>query len=212
MDNFLNTSSTIGAYLALSHFAGTLDKIVPSKIPVIAFYGDLSFIYIFDQVFGYKLLDNWNGEYGRENYISFDEERPKFFEKAAKIFRSTCSSVVHDMIKVLSYSPNEIPLLNLTLGYNITKNRKNQIVFRINTFNGIKRASPTLLMSWLLKRHIKAIEQKLGEKPDEIAFYIFDEFDTPAKFRIQNGLKESCDLAEIECSFVETLQMESIQM
>uniref|UniRef100_A0AC35GF72 Uncharacterized protein n=1 Tax=Panagrolaimus sp. PS1159 TaxID=55785 RepID=A0AC35GF72_9BILA len=209
-DNFVLSSSTREANIPFLNYAVKFDCTLPSKIPVIAFYGDLSFIYISDGIFGYNILDSWNGKYGKELYISFNERQPKFFDQASKILSSTCSYVVHDIIKVLSYSPEDIPLSNPTFGYNITKDSENQILFTVNTFNGIKKKSPTALMALFLKKHIKEIQQKLKKRPTEIALYLFEEFDKAAENRIRNGLKESCKMAKIDCSFVETLPLELI--
>uniref|UniRef100_A0A914Y1X6 Uncharacterized protein n=1 Tax=Panagrolaimus superbus TaxID=310955 RepID=A0A914Y1X6_9BILA len=206
VDNQGNTSSTSGAFLALPKFATILDESFSSKkIPVIALYGDLSFIYIFNEIFGYKTLEAWNGDFGKELYISFDEKKPKFFEKATKIFQSTCSSVVHDVIKVMSTSIDDMDSLYPTFGYNLTTDSNNEILYEFNSSSGTKKASPIVLMSSLLKEHVKVIKRETGENIKKLLFYLFDELDDASKNRVKKGLKESCKRLDIDCGFIKTL-------
>uniref|UniRef100_A0AC34FNF2 Uncharacterized protein n=1 Tax=Panagrolaimus sp. ES5 TaxID=591445 RepID=A0AC34FNF2_9BILA len=213
IDNDINTTSTNSAFLALPQFATILDESFSSKkVPVIAFFGDLSFIYVYSEIFGYKTLEAWNGDSGKDLYISFDEKKPKFFEKATKIFQSTCSSVVHDIIKVMSTAPDEIHSLNPTFGYKLTKDSNNQIWYKFSSFAGTKKSTPTVLMSILLKEHVKIIKRETGETPTKLLFYLFDEFDDASKNRVKKSLKESCKMLEINCGFVKTLSTKFLHM
>uniref|UniRef100_A0AC34FSR3 Uncharacterized protein n=1 Tax=Panagrolaimus sp. ES5 TaxID=591445 RepID=A0AC34FSR3_9BILA len=180
-----------------------LNKKMDSKIPVIAFHFELSFIYIYDdEKGGYKLLDSWNGKLGKELFISFDEKKPKFFEKAAKKFQSTCNSVVHDIIQTMSKP--------LPKTYSVTSDSENPILFKYTNFDGSKKtATPAKIMSLLLKEHLKVIENESGEFPRAIAFSLLDDYDedkggSDEKNRIKKELKKSCDLINLECSFVDT--------
>lgn len=62
IDNFVNTTSTTGVRLNLTKFAKIIGESFSSKVPVIAIYGDLSFIFIYDEnVENYKTFKDWNG-------------------------------------------------------------------------------------------------------------------------------------------------------
>jgi hypothetical protein len=139
-------------------FAKDLDEMVKTNIPVIGFMGELSFIYIKnDDESGYKLLESWNGKLGKELFINFDENKPKFFEKAIESFRTTCTSVVHNVIATMSMSPETIASgMRPTFGYTLTIDEKNQTLYNYKNFDGTEKSdSPSTFMTMLLKEHLK---------------------------------------------------------
>uniref|UniRef100_A0AC35FWG5 Uncharacterized protein n=1 Tax=Panagrolaimus sp. PS1159 TaxID=55785 RepID=A0AC35FWG5_9BILA len=189
-----------------TRFAKDLDEMASSKIPVIGFMGELSFIYIKDdETNEYKLLESWNGKLGKELFLTFDEKKPKFFENAIESFRTTCTSVIHNVIATMSMSPETIASgMRPTFGYTLTLDDKNQTLYNYKTFDGTEKSeSPSTLMTTLLKEHLKEIKKEAGEKPKEIAFFIFDNYSTEEKERVQKGLEKSCESLKIKCTFIE---------
>uniref|UniRef100_A0A914Q971 Uncharacterized protein n=1 Tax=Panagrolaimus davidi TaxID=227884 RepID=A0A914Q971_9BILA len=136
-----------------------LTQIISEKYPVIIFRDSISLICIFNpQKNQYEFLDTWNDIFGRDLFISFDEKKPKYFEKAAEVFKLKPTFVVYDLLRILSIRPNEL-LANKGAshwGFTVTKDINN----------------PILLM--LLKQHIKAITKKTGTKPKQLACFYFD--------------------------------------
>uniref|UniRef100_A0A914Z2C9 Uncharacterized protein n=1 Tax=Panagrolaimus superbus TaxID=310955 RepID=A0A914Z2C9_9BILA len=179
------------------------------QFPVIGFYGELSFMYVKDDDdSNFKLLDSWNGKLGKDLYISFDEEKPIFFEKAVKKFLcGRKKSVIHDIIKVMSTPPTQLSSLE-SFGYTIFSDENHPVLMIVENFaEENKGASPAFLMALLLREHLKELKMKFGKKPNKIGFCLFDDFETgEAKKRVENGLKESCKMLNgLECSFFEAV-------
>uniref|UniRef100_A0A914QUW4 Uncharacterized protein n=1 Tax=Panagrolaimus davidi TaxID=227884 RepID=A0A914QUW4_9BILA len=177
------------------------------EIPVIGFYGELSFIYVKNDD-GYKFLDSWNGKLGKDLYISFDEEKPRFFNDAVEKFLTNGKSVVHDLIKIMSTSPSDLSSHH-PYGYKISSDSEHPILILIENHLGEKKAaSPSFLMAMLLKKHLKELRKKTGKAPNKIGFCLFDDFKNNAegKKRLENGLKESCQMLKgVECCFIEAV-------
>uniref|UniRef100_A0AC35GCA3 Uncharacterized protein n=1 Tax=Panagrolaimus sp. PS1159 TaxID=55785 RepID=A0AC35GCA3_9BILA len=117
-------------------------------------------------------------------------------------------SVVHDLIKIMSTSASKVSSLYPTLGYTISEPEHPILYNFINYLGEKKAATPAFLMVLVLKEHLKELKGIFGEKPKEIGFCIFDDFDgdSEAKKRVENGLKESCQLlGKLECSFIESV-------
>uniref|UniRef100_A0AC34F6B2 Uncharacterized protein n=1 Tax=Panagrolaimus sp. ES5 TaxID=591445 RepID=A0AC34F6B2_9BILA len=160
------------------------------NIPVIGFYGELSFIYVKDENGKYMLLDSWNGKLGKDLYISFDEKKPKFFENAVKTFLSKKNSVCHDLIKIVSTSPSELSTALHPFGYTISSDAQNPVLIAIDNHLGEKKAaSPTFLMAMLLKQHLKELKNTIGKTPNKIGFCLFDDFENKeeAKKRLEKS-------------------------
>uniref|UniRef100_A0A914P6J8 Uncharacterized protein n=1 Tax=Panagrolaimus davidi TaxID=227884 RepID=A0A914P6J8_9BILA len=109
----------------------------------------------------------------------------------------------------MSMPPENIEPGN-TWGFTITKDSENPVLLEFDTFDGTKKhASPSFLMAVLLRKHFKAIEDEIGEKPKEIAFWIYNELNDEEQFdedemkRIKKGLKESCKLLNVNCIFID---------
>uniref|UniRef100_A0A914QWQ4 Uncharacterized protein n=1 Tax=Panagrolaimus davidi TaxID=227884 RepID=A0A914QWQ4_9BILA len=155
-----------------------LTQIISEKYPVIIFRDLISLICIFNpQKNQYEFLDTWNGIYGRDLFISFDEKKPKYFEKAAEVFKLKPTFVVYDLLCILSIPPNELQAIKCPShwGFTVTKDINNPILLEFDDYNAPKTAAtPILLMAMLLKQHIKAITKKTGTKPKQLACCYFD--------------------------------------
>uniref|UniRef100_A0A914Q474 Uncharacterized protein n=1 Tax=Panagrolaimus davidi TaxID=227884 RepID=A0A914Q474_9BILA len=165
-------------------------------IPVIGFYDDSSVICVCEND-EYKFLNVWNGIFGNQLLIAFDEVKPKLFNKAAESHRRKPSFVVSDLINIMSRSPEE--QIN-KWQFKVTRDAKNPILIEFDCYGGIKKAAtPAFLMGMLLKEHLKAIKYETGENPTEIGFYFINQTETE---RIKKQIKESCRLLKIGCIFV----------
>uniref|UniRef100_A0A914XVG9 Uncharacterized protein n=1 Tax=Panagrolaimus superbus TaxID=310955 RepID=A0A914XVG9_9BILA len=70
-----------------------------SGIPVITFIENLSFICIKkDGKTDYEYLESWNGKFGMDLYISFDEEKPKYCQDALEVARTEPTFSVFGML------------------------------------------------------------------------------------------------------------------
>uniref|UniRef100_A0A914PCI1 Uncharacterized protein n=1 Tax=Panagrolaimus davidi TaxID=227884 RepID=A0A914PCI1_9BILA len=90
-------------------------------------------------------------------------------------------------------------------GFTFTKNAENPVLLEFENFDGTKKvSSPSFLMAMFLRQHLKAIEKKVGEKPKEIALWIFEEgFNEIQMKRIKDGLGEACKLLKLGFTFVD---------
>uniref|UniRef100_A0A914QWM9 Uncharacterized protein n=1 Tax=Panagrolaimus davidi TaxID=227884 RepID=A0A914QWM9_9BILA len=155
-----------------------LTQTISEKYPVIIFCDNISLICIFNpQKNQYEFLDTWNDIYGRDLVISFDEKKPKYFEKAAEVFKLKPTFVVYDLLHILSIPPNELLAYKGAShwGFTVTKDIDNPILLEFDDYNAPKTAAtPILLMAMLLKQHIKAITTKTGTKPKQLAYCYFN--------------------------------------
>uniref|UniRef100_A0AC34FNU5 Uncharacterized protein n=1 Tax=Panagrolaimus sp. ES5 TaxID=591445 RepID=A0AC34FNU5_9BILA len=144
-----------------------LDITCKEKVPVILFFYNISFICIPTKTETqlYEFLDEWNGAFGKDLYISFDEENPKYCEDALEVYKSNPSFVVYDLVKIILMSPNNIDT-NSDWKFTFTKDSENPVLLEFDTFDGTKKAaSPQFLLAMLIKQHVKAITAKTAEKP-----------------------------------------------
>uniref|UniRef100_A0AC34F4P2 Uncharacterized protein n=1 Tax=Panagrolaimus sp. ES5 TaxID=591445 RepID=A0AC34F4P2_9BILA len=179
-----------------------LDENVQTKIPIIGFLDNFSVICICKENGGYKFMESWNDFYGKENIISFEEEKPKYFDDALKVYFERTSSVVYDLTKIMSMPSDKIEINNYW-GFKITKDSENPILLEFENFDGMKKAaSPSFFMAMILKEQLRAIKNEIGEKPPSIGLYIADKFNSDEKSRVEKELQKSCDLLKIECIFV----------
>uniref|UniRef100_A0AC35F709 Uncharacterized protein n=1 Tax=Panagrolaimus sp. PS1159 TaxID=55785 RepID=A0AC35F709_9BILA len=182
-----------------------IDTKLESKIPLIGFYDNSSVICTYkNSEERYKFLNEWNGMYGNNCFISFDRKRPKFGQKAMDSVNTNNTSVIFDLIKIMSMSPENIEP-DKKWGFTITKNVENQILLKFVNFDGRKkRSTPTFLMALLLRKHLKVIERKIREKPTKIAFWIMKQKYSEEEIqRIKESLLESCKSLKIDCCFVD---------
>uniref|UniRef100_A0A914QP05 Uncharacterized protein n=1 Tax=Panagrolaimus davidi TaxID=227884 RepID=A0A914QP05_9BILA len=202
MENFIKIKHEAIIFPQLEAFALNLSVKHPEmKIPVIGILNGISVICLRKDG-GYKFLDSWNGVYGKELAISFDEEKPKFFEDAFRALLLKPTFGVYDLMKILSMSPDNIKI-DEKWKFTITKDSNNPILLEFDTFEGTtKLSTPAFLMAMIIRQHLKAIKTVIGEKPTEIGICILDDFNENKKIRVENQLKESCEMLKIECKFV----------
>lgn len=104
----------------------------------------------------------------------------------------------------MSINSEAIPTFK-SIGYNLTSDSNNEVLFEYNNFDGTKKSeSPSSLMTLVLKEHLKVIKEEIGEKPSEIALFIFDSFKEEEKKRVMKGLEASCETLKLKCNFVES--------
>uniref|UniRef100_A0AC34FAI3 Uncharacterized protein n=1 Tax=Panagrolaimus sp. ES5 TaxID=591445 RepID=A0AC34FAI3_9BILA len=184
-----------------------LNELLPSKIPFIAFFDNSSVIAIYDEATeGYDFLKEWNGMYGINCFISFDQKKPKFGNDAMEVILTKNTFVVFDLLKIMSMPSDDIRI-DKTWGFKFTKDCNNPVLLQFDNFDGtIKEASPEFLMALFLRQHLKAIQESNNddrEKPKEIAFWIQKQkFNDEEYTRIQEGIAKACQLLKIDCCFV----------
>uniref|UniRef100_A0A914PMX2 Uncharacterized protein n=1 Tax=Panagrolaimus davidi TaxID=227884 RepID=A0A914PMX2_9BILA len=179
-----------------------LSRFVPSKAPVIGFF-DNSSVICHHKDGCYKFLDTWNGVYGREMLISFASKKAKFMEDAVEDLRTKPSYVVLDLARITAMPINEVKN-NGPWNFAFTKDEKNPVLVEFDNYGGVKKAaSPAFLMAMLLKEHLKAIKDEIGEKPTEVVFCLLDDFYKPEEqSRITVQFEEACKLLKIETSIL----------
>uniref|UniRef100_A0A914Z8T1 Uncharacterized protein n=1 Tax=Panagrolaimus superbus TaxID=310955 RepID=A0A914Z8T1_9BILA len=177
-------------------------RFVPSKAPVIGFFANSSVI-CYQKDGRYQFLDGWNGVYGRELLISFATKKPSFMEDAAEDLRTKPSYVVLDLMRIAAMPINEIKH-NGPWNFKFTSDEKNPILIEFDNYGGMKKAAPpAFLIAMLLKEHLKALKDEIGEKPTEIVFCLLDDFYKAEEMeRITNQFEEACKLLKIKTSFL----------
>uniref|UniRef100_A0AC34F8X7 Uncharacterized protein n=1 Tax=Panagrolaimus sp. ES5 TaxID=591445 RepID=A0AC34F8X7_9BILA len=177
-----------------------LDSALETKVPVIAFFDNLSVILVYKDD-EYKFVDHWNGIAGEELYISFVDDIPKYGVEAAKNFQTKPTAVVYDFLKLLSLSPDKIEA-DSTWTFKIGKNSKNPVLVKYVASDGSRKSvTPESLMALYLKEHLKVIKSETGKSPHEIALWFKDDFDVEGYGLVEERLEEACKLAKVECSF-----------
>uniref|UniRef100_A0A914QW42 Uncharacterized protein n=1 Tax=Panagrolaimus davidi TaxID=227884 RepID=A0A914QW42_9BILA len=181
-----------------------LNGICDMKTPVIGFFDNSAVICVYKNG-KYKFLDSWNGLYGNELFINFEESKAKYGMESIKADKTKMSSVVYDnLIKIISMPSDKI-VVKEEWKFVITKNAENPVLIEFVNQEGRKQAgTPSFLMAMLLKEMIKRIKNKMNEeKPKEIGFCFFDKMFEDEKQRVENGLKEACELLKIHAKFID---------
>uniref|UniRef100_A0AC34FH02 Uncharacterized protein n=1 Tax=Panagrolaimus sp. ES5 TaxID=591445 RepID=A0AC34FH02_9BILA len=175
------------------------------KIPFIGFFDNSSVIGIYNEPQGYEFLKEWNGMYGTDCFISFDQKKIKYGQEAMKMMLTKNTFVVFDILKIMSMPPNDIKT-NPSWGFKFTKDCNNPVLLQFDNFDGtIKEASPAFLMALFLRQHLKTIQEKIGEKPNEIALWVLKQrFSEAENKRIKEGLEAACKLLKTDCCYVDT--------
>uniref|UniRef100_A0A914PYR4 Uncharacterized protein n=1 Tax=Panagrolaimus davidi TaxID=227884 RepID=A0A914PYR4_9BILA len=172
------------------------------KIPFIGFFDNSSVVAVHKESDGYKFLEKWNGQFGKETFISFDKEKPQFGLDALNAIKRKHSFVVFDLIKIMSMPSDSIEESS-HWGFTFTKDAENPVLLQFNTFSGKRMAaSPAFLLAMILDQQFKAIKKEIGEKPTKIAIWIFKEYDDEGMKRIKAGIQEACELKKVECMFI----------
>uniref|UniRef100_A0A914QE64 Uncharacterized protein n=1 Tax=Panagrolaimus davidi TaxID=227884 RepID=A0A914QE64_9BILA len=171
-----------------------LDQICDMKIPVIGFFDSSAVICVYKND-GYGFLGSWNGMYGNDLIINFEAKEAKFGIEAIKADKTKMISVVYDFIKIMSMPFDKI-VVKEEWKFVITKNSENPLLIEFVNYEGRKQAgTPSFLMAMLLKEMLKRIKNEMNEeKSKEIGFCFFDKFTFAEKKRVENGLKEACEL------------------
>uniref|UniRef100_A0A914P805 Uncharacterized protein n=1 Tax=Panagrolaimus davidi TaxID=227884 RepID=A0A914P805_9BILA len=175
----------------------TVAKQNTDKYPIITFFQNLSFIYVFNEISGeYEALNERNGADGNQLYISFDEEKPKYFDDAFEVFKTFPSFVVYDLLYIMSIPPKQLKAKS-EWNFKITKDDENPVLLEFDNFDGTKKAgTPILLMAMLLKQHIKVITAKTGTKPKQIA-YTFTNLGNKKCNRLNPFIQEAFKLVNV---------------
>uniref|UniRef100_A0AC35FIA5 Uncharacterized protein n=1 Tax=Panagrolaimus sp. PS1159 TaxID=55785 RepID=A0AC35FIA5_9BILA len=170
------------------------------KVPVIAFADNLSLICICKNG-KYEYLNSWNGKFGMDLFISFDEEKPKYCHNALEVIRTKPTFVVHNIFEFMSKSPETVQECAVK-DFKITKNDESPVLLEFDYFDGTrKQATPEFLMALFLRRHLKAIKKEIGMKSMKIAFTTFAELSDEEWNRVNMKLTEACEMIKIECKF-----------
>uniref|UniRef100_A0AC35F2Z8 Uncharacterized protein n=1 Tax=Panagrolaimus sp. PS1159 TaxID=55785 RepID=A0AC35F2Z8_9BILA len=210
-ENFEIIETKSYCFNAFKKVLSQMNTLLNPKIPFIGFYDNSSVIGICkNSEEGYQFLEEWNDMFGNECFISFDQKRPKFGQSASNSLKTKNTFVVFDLLNIMSMAPEKIKI-DKTWGFTFTKNEDNPVLLKFDYFDGTKKcSSPSFLMAIFLRQHLKAIESKIGQKPEKVAFWIIDrKFNESERKRIENGLKKSCKLLKINCIFV---NLESISI
>uniref|UniRef100_A0A914QWU8 Uncharacterized protein n=1 Tax=Panagrolaimus davidi TaxID=227884 RepID=A0A914QWU8_9BILA len=190
----------------------TLPKLLTEndfKVPVIAFSENLSFICVYKNG-KYEYLNSWNGKFGMDLYISFDEEKPKYCQKALEAVRTKPTFVVHNIFEIMPKSPENVPECAFH-DFKITKDEENPVLLEFDNFDGTrKHASPEFLMALLLRQHLKAIKKEIGKKSKKIAFATFDELSDEEWNRVNMKLTEACEMVKTECEFFDLRKLRKL--
>uniref|UniRef100_A0A914QF69 Uncharacterized protein n=1 Tax=Panagrolaimus davidi TaxID=227884 RepID=A0A914QF69_9BILA len=170
-----------------------LNGICDMKIPVIGFFDSSAVICVCK-----------NRIYGNELFINFEESKAKYGMESIKAGKTKMASVVYDLIKTMSM-PSEKIVVKEEWKFVITKNSENPILIEFVNHEGRKQAgTPSFLMAMLLKEMLKRIKNEMNEeKPKEIGFCFFDKMFEDEKKRVENGLKEACELLKAESKFID---------
>uniref|UniRef100_A0A914R0P3 NurA domain-containing protein n=1 Tax=Panagrolaimus davidi TaxID=227884 RepID=A0A914R0P3_9BILA len=173
------------------------------KIPVIGFF-DSSAVICVSKNGEYKFLDSMNGLYGNELFINFEESKAKYVMESIKAGKTKMSSVVYDLIKIMAMPPGKI-IEKEEWKFVVTKNSEYPVLIEFVNHEGRKQAgTPSFLMAMLLKEMLKRIKNELNEeKPKEIGLCFFDKMFEDEKKRVENGLKEACELLKVESIFID---------
>uniref|UniRef100_A0A914Y3T3 Uncharacterized protein n=1 Tax=Panagrolaimus superbus TaxID=310955 RepID=A0A914Y3T3_9BILA len=135
--------------------------------------------------------------YGRELYISFDEEKPKYCEEALEVYKTKPSFVVFDLLQIISSSPENIDRKS-HWKFSFTKDAKNPVLLEFDSFDGIKKAaSPQFLLAMLIKQQVKVITAKIGTKPKQMS-YCFFEREKKVADKIIDAIREAFIMLKIE--------------
>uniref|UniRef100_A0AC34G1Q3 Uncharacterized protein n=1 Tax=Panagrolaimus sp. ES5 TaxID=591445 RepID=A0AC34G1Q3_9BILA len=169
------------------------------KFPVIGFYDKYSFICVWNQVDKeYKFLESWGGQWGQPMCISFAKDKPEFGHVAEEILGKHGKFVVDDFMSFMCRA-KKLPTDKPGTYFSITSDNDHSILIEFDNFDGTKKAAtPEFLMALLLKEHIKAIKNEIGEKPSKINFCFLDKFNLQDRQQIAKCLKKSCKFLQME--------------
>uniref|UniRef100_A0A914PMF9 Uncharacterized protein n=1 Tax=Panagrolaimus davidi TaxID=227884 RepID=A0A914PMF9_9BILA len=180
----------------------TLTKTVKTKVPVIEFFDNSSVICIWSEKKKcFEFSKQWNGVYGKDLFLSFEDATPKFTKK----FTKKQSFVVYDILTILATPTDEIEV-DSDWEFKVIKDaNKSSILLEYNTFFGTRSAStPDELMEILLKEHLKVIKDESGLDPTSLGFCISScyWFSSKEKKILQKKLNEICKNLKVGIEFI----------
>ena len=107
-----------------------------------------------------------------------------------------------DLLKIMSMSADKI-ITDKAWKFCITKEKNYPVLMEVAGPNKKRiKQTPAFMMAILLKEHVKAIEKETGIKPTKLGFCILCKYDKVAKKRIEQQLKEACDLLNVQFQHV----------
>uniref|UniRef100_A0A914YU04 Uncharacterized protein n=1 Tax=Panagrolaimus superbus TaxID=310955 RepID=A0A914YU04_9BILA len=179
-----------------------LDRFVSSKVPIFGFFANSSVICHYRDGF-YQFLDGWNGVYGKDLLISFATKNPTYMENAVEALQTKPSYVVLDLIRIMSMPSNDIKH-DGPWNFKFTKDAENPVLIEFDKADGSRgKASPAFLMAMLIKDHLRAIKDEIGEKPLEIGFCLLDDcYKMEQRSRIVEQFNVACKLIKIKGTFL----------
>uniref|UniRef100_A0AC35GIJ6 Uncharacterized protein n=1 Tax=Panagrolaimus sp. PS1159 TaxID=55785 RepID=A0AC35GIJ6_9BILA len=181
---------------------GINPELAKAKTPVIGFFDQSSVICLWNESKHiYEFLSSWNGKFGNDLFLNFEQEKPLFGQKAFELFQTQPASAVYDLIKIMSMPPDNFKV-NPDWSFEIIKDAEYPIVLDFVTHDGSRKvANPSFLMAVMLKEHVKAIKNEIGKKPETLGFCLLNEFNKTEEENIKKQIQEACALLSIECLF-----------
>uniref|UniRef100_A0AC34FEJ8 Uncharacterized protein n=1 Tax=Panagrolaimus sp. ES5 TaxID=591445 RepID=A0AC34FEJ8_9BILA len=188
---------------AIESFPRQITAVDQSEIPVVGFFDQSSVICIWnDEKNVYEFCQAWNGVYGNDMFLNFNQEKPSFGQKAFDLFQTKPDSAVYDLIKIMSM-PSSAIKVNPKWNFKVTEDAEHGVLLDFASHDGDRRAaSPSFLMAIMLKEHIKVIKKESGTKPEVLGFSVLKGFNEEEKERIKQQIEESCRLLSVECRFL----------
>uniref|UniRef100_A0AC34FFY6 Uncharacterized protein n=1 Tax=Panagrolaimus sp. ES5 TaxID=591445 RepID=A0AC34FFY6_9BILA len=131
----------------IENLPSTLGKIVSSKVPVIDFFDNSSVICIWNTKKNcYEFAEKWNGLYGKDLFLSFEDKTPKLTDK----FATKRSSVVYDLLEILATPEGKEIKVDPDWEFKIVKKEDGTVLIEYDTLSGIQTSStPNYLMTLL---------------------------------------------------------------
>uniref|UniRef100_A0A914Y2G9 Uncharacterized protein n=1 Tax=Panagrolaimus superbus TaxID=310955 RepID=A0A914Y2G9_9BILA len=182
----------------------TLTNAVKTKVPVIEFFDNSSVICVWNKKRNcYEFAKKWNGVFGKDLFLSFENATPKLTDKFAK---NRCS-VVYDILQLLAAVPDENISIDSDWEFKVINNEKENdtVMVEYETHSAKKATStPSHLMNLLLKEHFKVIKEETGGDLTEFGIYISGccWFTSKARKILEKRFAEICENMKVKCEFI----------
>uniref|UniRef100_A0A914NXU0 Uncharacterized protein n=1 Tax=Panagrolaimus davidi TaxID=227884 RepID=A0A914NXU0_9BILA len=171
--------------------------------PVIGFFDNFSVICFCDENAGYKFLNSWNGNVGKDLYLNFDQENPSLITSLQNDNKRSNVVLISDLLQLFSMRPDAVEKKD-TWNFNIITDSKSCKLFEFKKLDETKyEANPMELISLVLESHLKIIKEELGGKMcNKVGFTFFEQFKFEAKKELEKNFEEVCKLIKIESCFI----------